>query len=73
MTIREATARETRRIGQHMAEREQKTEIFRTQYPERYTEGKNAEMHPMIAGTMQNYNKKFSELRISSVCKLTGV
>ena len=30
-------------------------------------------MHPKIAGMMQKYNKKFSELRISNVCKLEGV
>ena len=27
----------------------------------------------MIAGMMQNYNKKFSELRIRNVFKLAGV
>ena len=27
----------------------------------------------MIAGMMQNYNKNFSELRISNMCKLIGV
>ena len=30
-------------------------------------------MHPTIAGMMHNYNKKFSKLRISNVCKLAGV
>ena len=30
-------------------------------------------MHPTIVGMMQNYNKKFSKLRISNVCKLAGV
>ena len=30
-------------------------------------------MHPIISGMMQNYKKKFSELRISNVCKLEGV
>ena len=59
-------------VGKHMAEREQKAEIFRTQYPERYTGGANTEVHLTIAGMMQNYNKKFSELRIRNVCKLGG-
>ena len=30
-------------------------------------------MHPTKAGMMQNYNKNFSELRISNVCKLAEV
>ena len=30
-------------------------------------------MQPTIAGMMQNYNKKFSKMRISNVCKLAGV
>ena len=60
-------------VGQYTAEREQKAEIFWAQYLERYTGGTNIEVHPTIAGMMQNYNRKFSELRISNVCKLTGV
>ena len=56
-----------------MAEREQKPEIFRAQYQERYTWGPNKEVHPTIAGMIQNYNKKFSELRISNMRKLEGV
>ena len=56
-----------------MAERKQKVEIFRKQYPERYTGEANTEVHPKIAGMIQNYNKKFSELRIRNVCKLVGV
>ena len=56
-----------------MAEREQNTEIFRAQYPERYTGEANTEVHPTIVGMIQNKNKKFSELRISNVCKLAGV
>ena len=47
-------------VGQHMAEREQKAEIFRAQYPERYTGGTNTEVQPTIGGMMQNYNKKYS-------------
>ena len=46
-------------LGKHMAEREQKAEISWSQYPERYTGGKNTEVHPTIAGMMQNYNNKF--------------
>ena len=30
-------------------------------------------MHPTISGMMHNYNKKFSKLHISNVCKLAGV
>ena len=30
-------------------------------------------MHPTIACMMQNYNKKFSKLRISNVCNIAGV
>ena len=56
-----------------MAEREQKAEMFWVEYPERYTGEENTEFHPTIAGMMHNYNKKFSELRISNVCKLAGV
>ena len=56
-----------------MAEREQQAEIFRSHYPERYTGGTNTEVHPTIESMMQNCNKKFSELRISNVCKLAGV
>ena len=56
-----------------MAEREQKVEIFRAQYPEHYTREANTEVHPKISGIMQNYNKKFSKLRIRNVCKLKGV
>ena len=40
--------------GKHMAEREQKLEIFRSQYPERYAVGKKKEVHPNIAGMMHN-------------------
>ena len=60
-------------IGQYTADCEQKTEIFWAQYLEHYAGGTNTEVHPMIAFMMHNYNKKFSELRISSVCKLAGV
>ena len=35
--------------------------------------GTNTEVHPTIAGMMQNYNNKFSELRISNMWKLAGV
>ena len=47
-------------VGQHMEEREKKAEIFWAQYPECYTGRENIEVNPMIAGVMQNYNKKFS-------------
>ena len=60
-------------VGQHVYEREEKAEIFRAQFPECYTMEANKEVHPTIAGMMQNYNKKFSELRISNVCDLAGV
>ena len=60
-------------IGQHMEECEQKSEIFRAQYPEHYIGGTNIEVHPTIAGMMQKYNKKFSVMRIRNVCKLTEV
>ena len=30
-------------------------------------------MQPTISGMMQNYNKRFSELRIRKVCNLVGV
>ena len=59
--------------GKHMAEREQKAEIFRAHYPERYTGGTNTKVHPTIAGMMQNKNKNFSEVRIRKVCKMAGV
>ena len=39
-------------LGQHMTEREEKAEIFWAQYPERYAEGANTEVHPMIVGMM---------------------
>ena len=55
------------RVGQHMAERKQKAEIFWAQYPERYTGGANTEVHATVAIMMQNYNKKFSKLRISNM------
>ena len=35
--------------------------------------GANPEVHPTIAGIMQNYNKNLSELRKSNVYKLVGV
>ena len=60
-------------VGQHMFDREKKAEVFRAQYPERYTGEANTEVHPTILGMMQNYNKKFSKLCISNVCKLAGV
>ena len=60
-------------VGQYTEEREQKAEIFRAQYPEPYTGGTDAEVHPKRSGMMQNYNKNVSELRISNVCKLAGV
>ena len=60
-------------VGQHMVKREQKSEIFRAQYPERYTGETNTEVYPTIAGMIQNYNKKFSELCISNVYNLAGV
>ena len=41
-------------LGQRMTEREQKAEIFWAQYPERYAERENTEVHPLIAGMMQN-------------------
>ena len=56
-----------------MAKREQKAEIFQAQYTERYTGEANTEVHPTIAGMMQIYNKKFSELRIRNVCKRAGI
>ena len=56
-----------------MADHEQKVEIFWAQYPERYAGEENTEVHPTIAGMMQNYNKNFPELSISNLCKLTGV
>ena len=56
-----------------MAKPEQKMEIFWSQYLERYIGDTNTELHPTIEGTMQNYNNKFLELRISNVCKLAGV
>ena len=55
-------------VGQHMDKREKKVEIFQAQYPERYTGEANTKVHPTIAGMLQNYNKKFSELHISNVC-----
>ena len=60
-------------VGQYTAEREQKVEIFLAQYLEGYTGKKNADVHHTIADMMQNYNKKFSNLRISNMCKLAGV
>ena len=56
-----------------MAKREQKAEMFWEKYPERYTGEVNTEVHHKIAGMMQFYNKKFSELSISNVCNLAGV
>ena len=56
-----------------MTEREKKAEIFRSQYPERYTGGANTEVHPMISDRIHNYNKNFYKLRIRNVCKLSGV
>ena len=60
-------------VGQHMEAHEEKLEIFRSNYPECYTGGENTEVHPTIAGMKKNYNKNFSELRISNLCKLAGV
>ena len=60
-------------VGQHMDECELKAEIFIAKYPEHYTGVANADVHPKISGMMQSYNKKFSELRISNLCKLSGV
>ena len=56
-----------------MDEREEKAEIFWSQYPECYIGEINTEVHPSISGFMHNYNKKFSELGISNVCKLVEV
>ena len=48
--------------------------MFRAHYSKHYTEGKNTEVQPTIAGMMQNYNKKFyKKKRILNVCKLAGV
>ena len=60
-------------VGQHMAERKQKVEIFRAQYPESYTGEANTYVHPTIADTMQKYDKIFAELHIIILCKLAGV
>ena len=48
-------------------------EIFRAQYPEHYTGEANTEVHPTIAGMIQNYNKKFFKLCIRNMCNLAGV
>ena len=69
---REATARGARCRATHGWEWK-KAEIFRAHYLERYTGEANTELQPTIAGMMQNYNKKFSKMRISNVCKLAGV
>ena len=60
-------------VGQYMAEREKKAEIFWAKYPERYKGEANEYVHPTIAGMMHSYNKKFAELRIRNLCKLSGV
>ena len=54
-------------VGQYTEEREKKAELFQAHYPERYTGRTNTVVHPTISGMMQNYNKKFSELRISNM------
>ena len=56
-----------------MAKCKQKPEIFRAQYPDHYTGEAKKPVHPTIEGMIQNYNKKFSELRISNVYKLSRV
>ena len=60
-------------VGKHMVEREQKVEVFRAQYPERYTGEANIEVHPATAGMVHNYNRNFSKMRISNVCELAGL
>ena len=54
-------------VEKHMAEREQKSEIFQSQYPERYAGEANKEVHPTISGTMQNYIKNFPNF-VSATC-----
>ena len=56
-----------------MAEREQKVEISRVQYTERYKLEVYTELHPIIAGMIHNYNNVFYKLCISNVCKMAGV
>ena len=63
----------TQGVGQYTAKREQKAEIFRSQYQECYTGRTNIEVYPTIEGMMQNYNTKFSKLRMSNVCNLAEV
>ena len=71
--IMEAKARCTWRRTTHGRARKKKAEIFRAQYPEHYTGEANTEVHPTIAGMIQNYNKKFFKLCIRNMCNLAGV
>ena len=41
-------------VGHHIADHEQKSEIFQAQYPKRYRGKASTEVNPMIAGMMQN-------------------
>ena len=60
-------------IGQHMYEREKKRKYFGHSTQNFIQEKANTEVNPKIVGRMQNYNKKFSELRIRNMCKLARV
>ena len=56
-------------VGKHMAEREQKAEIFRAHDPERYIGEANKEVHPKIAGMMQIITRSFPNC-VSATCAI---
>jgi hypothetical protein len=59
--------------GRNFADRDEKAEVFRSQFAERYTGALNEHVHPTIASMMSDYNKKYDSLTISRLCKAAGV
>ena len=58
--------------GRNNADRDEKSEVFRAEFADRYTGALNANVHPTIASMMNDYNKKIDGLRISQLCKAAG-
>ena len=59
--------------GINSADRDEKAEVFRAQFTDRYTGALNANVHPTIVSMMVDYNNNFDGLRISQFCKAAGV
>ena len=54
-------------------DRDEKAEVFRGQFADRYTGRVNTNVHPTIASMMVDYNKKVEGLKLSQLCRSAGV